>query len=157
MYSSALNHYGHYLKEYPLEDSPIFDDCLRMNSEAQRLVKIRVKQNKFRKALFDLNPYCAVTGLQQSQFLIASHIKPWSLSNDHERVDPYNGFLLSPNFDCLFDAGYIGFQANGTILVSKYMTRESQDFFNIPNQIKTPLSNQHKSYLEFHLEEIFQK
>lgn len=157
MYSSALHHYGHYLKEYAEEDIPILAGDLNMNSEVLRLVKIRTMQNKFRKSLFELNPFCAVTGLKQNQFLIASHIKPWSLSNDHERIDPYNGFLLTPNFDCLFDAGYIGFQSNGKIVVSKYMTAESQDFFQIPNQIKTPLSNQHKPYLEFHLKEVFQK
>jgi predicted restriction endonuclease len=41
--------------------------------------------------------------------LIASHIKPWAKCDGNEKVDVYNGFLLSPNFDRLFDQGFITF------------------------------------------------
>lgn len=157
MYSSALRHYGCFLQENVLEGLPIFNENQEMTSEAQKLVKVRITQNKFRKSLFELYPYCAISGFNQAKFLIASHIKPWALSDESERIDPYNGFLLTPNFDRLFDTGYISFRSNGEIILSKYLKSEAQSFFNIPDHIKIPLSHAHKPYLEFYTEEVFQK
>jgi len=49
-----------------------------------------------------------VTGLAMSKLLRASHIKPWAAcAADAERLDVYNGLLLAPHLDALFDAGLI--------------------------------------------------
>ena len=48
---------------------------------------------------------CAVTGLDLPLLLRASHIKPWRDSDNRERLDPYNGLLLSPSYDAAFDWG----------------------------------------------------
>jgi HNH endonuclease len=47
--------------------------------------------------------------------LRASHIKPWSASNNVERLDPYNGLLLSVGYDVAFDSLLITFDENGEI------------------------------------------
>ncbi len=155
MYSSALNHYGHYLKELDIHDQTIFNELESFTSEAERKIKVRLVQNKFRKVLFDLHPCCAVSGLQNAQFLIASHIKPWSVSNDQERLDHFNGLLLTPNFDRLFDRGFISFKLNGEIVISKSLDQNERFFFQIPKKLVVDLKKEHKVYLEYHMDEIF--
>lgn len=155
MYSSALKHYGHYLREYE-ESISIYDDHNNLTSEAMKMIKVRLSQNKFRKKLFDICPKCAVTGLESSKFLIGSHIKPWSKSDDNEKIDPYNGFLLTPNFDHLFDKGYITFKLNGDLCVSTKLTTYEQNFFQIPNRLVIRLSNNYAYYLQYHQDQIFQ-
>lgn len=41
--------------------------------------------------------------LEDERFLVASHIKTWSHSNNIDRLDIQNGLLLCPNHDALFD------------------------------------------------------
>ncbi len=61
---------------------------------------------------------CAVTGADCIPLLKASHIKPWCESNNKERLDVFNGLLLSPNIDAAFDTGYITFDLHGKIVLS---------------------------------------
>lgn len=157
MYSSALNHYGNYLRTFDYRDREIFKENKEFTSEAKKLIKVRLVQNKFRKGLFDLNKTCAVTGFNNVQFLIASHIKPWAVSTELERVDSYNGLLLTPNYDRLFDRGFISFRLNGEIIVSKKLKKDEEEFFNIPQNLCIQLSSNHKAYLEYHSEMIFKK
>ena len=64
-------------------------------------------------------PVCPFTGISDIRFLIASHIKPYAAcENTGEKVDPQNGFLLSPNADKLFDCGYISFTDDGVLMMS---------------------------------------
>lgn len=59
------------------------------------LVKSRIGQGKFREDLIDYwAGKCAVTGLKMVQLLKASHIKPWRISNNYERLDKFNGSAL---------------------------------------------------------------
>lgn len=76
-------------------------------TEAERLVVQRVGQDLFRSALLDFwGGKCCVTGLALPQLLRASHIRPWSAcETDEQRLDVFNGLLLSPNLDALFDGG----------------------------------------------------
>jgi hypothetical protein len=79
-------------------------------TERKGLVTSRVGQGVFRKQLIDYwGNKCAVTGYTGSPILIASHIVPWRDSTDRERVDVYNGILLSPLYDALFDKHLITF------------------------------------------------
>ena len=82
------------------------------------MVKLRVGQGYFRKALIERWKGCAVTGCKDESLLIASHIKPWSKCTTRaERLSPDNGILLSPNLDKAFDRGYISFDDNFKILI----------------------------------------
>jgi len=77
------------------------------NTEKTRLILSRIGQGSFREKLVELWYGCSVTNYQQTSLLIASHIKPWSQSDNKERLDPYNGFLLLPSLDKAFDLGFI--------------------------------------------------
>ena len=93
-------------------------------TEKQKMQTIRIKQQSFREGALNLwHGKCAVTGVDDASWLIASHIKPWRESNSQERVDPHNSLLLSPNYDKLFDRGVISFDPdNGKILLPQTMT-----------------------------------
>lgn len=156
MYSSALNHYGHYLRRRDANNADIFDEHQNLTSEAERQVKVRLLQAKFRKNLFDAYSKCIISGIDTPNFLIASHIKPWARCNDRERVDPFNGLLLTPNYDRLFDQGFITFKHSGEIIISEKLNRAERAFFCLPTQIDFKFSQEHQYYLEFHQDEIFE-
>ena len=65
---------------------------------------------------------CALTGCSVVRLLVASHAKKWSLSTNEERLDAFNGLLLSASADKLFDVGLISFASNGKLLVSPSVT-----------------------------------
>ena len=144
MYSSALKHYGDFLKEIDVNDESIFTEKQIFTTDAERLVKVRLIQNKFRKKLFDFYPYCAVTGF-----------KPWAKCDGNEKVDVYNGFLLSPNFDRLFDQGFITFLDTGIVQISKKLNEIDKEFFSIPTHLKLHLDVKHLPYLHYHQNEIY--
>ena len=150
MYSSALNHYGHYLKENNIHDSEVFNKDQSFTTEAEKRVKVRLLQNKFRKGLFDLHQSCVVTGFSNSQFLIASHIKPWAKSTNEEKIDPYNGLLLTPNFDKLFDKNLISIDFKGNVLKSKILQPRDIQFFKLPKKVDFIFDSRHKKYLDYH-------
>ena len=54
--------------------------------------------------------------LSNKDFLIASHIKPWSKCKSNQKLDVNNGLLLCPNHDRLFDEGWISFDEIGKII-----------------------------------------
>lgn len=88
-------------------------------TERKGLVTSRVGQGAYRKRIIHRWEYkCAVTGFENLNILIASHIVPWSESTDNERLDVDNGLLLSPNYDALFDKHLISFENNGKIILS---------------------------------------
>src|SRR5262249_6618878 len=83
------------------------------------LVDCRVGQGIFRENLIKYwKGKCAITGLSLTALLRASHIKPWRDSNNSERLDPFNGLLLSPSYDAAFDIGLISFREDGGIIFS---------------------------------------
>lgn len=117
------------------------------------LVKCRLGQGEFRNKLINYWNGCSVSKCNNIELLIASHIKPWSVSNNEERLDTFNGLLLLPNIDKLFDKGYISFNDNGKILMSKKINDYS--IFGITESIKIEINDKHKKYLKYHRENIF--
>lgn len=84
------------------------------------LKNARIGQGGFRKRMLRVWSYkCAVTGLGLTQALIASHALAWKDSENHERLDEYNGLLLSGTLDRLFDVGLIAFTDSGRLLIAK--------------------------------------
>ena len=122
-------------------------------TEQEALRKYRLGQDRFRAALIKLRKQCYVTGITKTEFLRASHIKPWSESNDSERLDPHNGLLLSPNYDHLFDHAYISFNDDGGILVSPKITAEILNAYDIDLAfVGVDLGGKTKNYLKTHRE-----
>lgn len=84
------------------------------------LVTSRVGQGAYRKRIIHRWEYkCPITGYSNLDILIASHIVPWSVSDNNERLDVHNGILLSPTYDALFDRHLISFENNGKIILSE--------------------------------------
>jgi putative restriction endonuclease len=84
------------------------------------LVQARRGQGRFRANVQALEQRCRLTGVTNPSLLVASHIKPWRLcASAHERLDGMNGFLLTPDADLLFDRGFITFQDDGEVIVSR--------------------------------------
>ena len=87
-------------------------------SEKIALAKRRVHQSFFRDAvLSSYESACCVTGLPIRECLIASHIVPWSKSEQF-RADPTNGLCLSATFDRLFEAGLMTVTENLRVQLS---------------------------------------
>lgn len=126
-------------------------------TQKEQLVLARRGQGIF-KANVRLNERgCRITGVTDPRFLIASHIKPWRLCNDHEKLDGCNGLLLSPHIDRLFDKGYISFGDDGTILKSTKLPREVWDGWGLTDESNAGgFSDTQRPYLEFHRLRIFQ-
>ncbi|GAB1401884.1 hypothetical protein MASR1M68_07950 [Elusimicrobiota bacterium] len=121
------------------------------------LTAIRIGQNQFRKKLILSLKKCPFTGIDDTRILTASHIKPWVMSCNIERLDLNNGFLFSPTFDRLFDKGIITFTNNKEIIVSKSFSSKNLERLNIYNgKIITdlPVVGREK-YLEYHRTKIF--
>ena len=127
----------------------------------------RYRQDLFRKRVLSLWEHsCAVTSLKNQKLLTvapkvltASHIKPWQQSNDEERLSPYNGLLLTPNLDCLFDYGVITFQHNGgRIKISNIISKQDCKTLNIHKDMALrKVFSESKEYLEYHSDCVFEK
>ena len=127
-------------------------------TDVETLRKERRGQEKLRKALDEYwQNQCAVTEVKNRDFLVASHIKPWAqCDSDEERLDVYNALLLSTALDRAFDQGYISFDDEGCILISKALSEEDADSLGIVNNMRLRLiTPEHKKYLEYHREIIF--
>ena len=131
---------------------------LPRSTEAERLVVQRVGQNLFRSALLDYwQGRCCVTGLDVPERLRASHIRPWAMCDrDEERLDVFNGLLLSPNLDALFDGGWITFGPDGKMLVSAALPSTALGALGIaPDCQVHGLQARHEKYLAFHRQIVF--
>jgi hypothetical protein len=129
-----------------------------IGTEIERLVKQRVGQDTFRQALMDYwGGACAVTGIAIPEMLRASHLKPWAKCGcDEERLDVFNGFLLTANLDALFDRRLITFSDTGLLICSSRIS--PQDSKNIglkDGLILRWLAPRHQPYLAWHRECFF--
>ncbi|HHD2788352.1 TPA: HNH endonuclease [Clostridium perfringens] len=116
----------------------------------ERVVKARKNQNKFREALFKRESKCKICGLAHKELLIASHIKPWSKSTPEEKLNPFNGFLLCPNHDSLFDKHLVSFRDNGEIIISKRLSEKEHELLNINKDILINIEEENKKFLKDH-------
>jgi hypothetical protein len=131
-------------------------DSLHLEGETKNaIVKVRVNQGEFRERLFHRYNKCCLCGVSESSFLIASHIKPWSVSNPIEKLDINNGFLMCPNHDKLFDQGYISFSDSGDIMISSHMRDVDKIFMNVNDNMKIEIAEKNKAYLAYHRDNIY--
>lgn len=89
--------------------------------------------------------------------LIASHIKPWSESEANEKLDIDNGFLMCPSHDKLFDQGWITFDDNGKIIISKGLSLEDKILLGVKDDMSIILTKGNRMYLAYHRSKIFEK
>lgn len=103
-----------------------------------QLARARIGQGLFRKRVIQLDPACRVTGVSDKRVLIASHIKPWKSSTNAERLNGYNGILLSPHVDALFDDHLITFEDDGRMRVHDSLLPEVLDRWGIDPGRRVP-------------------
>lgn len=72
---------------------------------------------------------CAITGVTTKDFLVASHIVPWS-QDQAIRLDPSNGICLSLLVDRAFEKGYLTIEDDLTIRVEDVRIGEDQELLN---------------------------
>ena len=133
---------------------------LPQTTEAERMVVQRIGQNLFREALIDYwHGCCSVTGLDVLPLLRASHIKPWAeCASNEERLDVFNGLLLAPHLDTLFDGGWISFTDDGLMLVSDALSDQARNKLCLTAWTGlTHVSGAHQVYLEHHRNAVFRK
>ncbi len=127
-------------------------------TEKAQLVNARRGQGVFRRNLRNYEKYCRLTGIDQVEHLRASHIKPWRVSSDFQKLDGNNGLLLSPHIDHLFDQGYISFRDSGGLLVSRLLAKQVLSTWRISEDQRCgPFRAEQLPYLAYHREHIFKK
>ncbi len=126
-------------------------------TERAAVVTARRGQGRYRRDLLDLWVGCAVTGCASEAMLRASHLKPWRHSDNHDRVNPFNGLLLTPNLDQALDRCLIAFNVDGTILMSSTLSRQDAQGLGISSSMKLRfVRSQHQEFLTYH-RSLFEK
>ena len=139
----------------PDEQQLIADASLTETVKAT-LVMARRGQGLFRSRVQTIEKACRVTGVTADKFLIASHIKPWSKSENDERLDGNNGLFLSPHVDKLFDGGFITFTTSGKLEVSPQLDQDVLAKWKIDQSANYGKFNKDQEYfLAHHNAEIF--
>jgi putative restriction endonuclease len=104
---------------------------------------------------------CAISGIKTSDFLVASHIIPWSI-DENNRVNPANGICLSSLLDKAFDKGYLTIDSNFKVVISKQIRRDRALFEYIKQyegrKIKLPKNfKPDLAFLAWHNNHVFLK
>ncbi|MCQ2240007.1 HNH endonuclease [Treponema sp.] len=163
MYSNALKQYQAFVKSTKENNAKSLEDSVKKDSslkptEKEMIIKARIGQGDFRKSLIEKYAgKCIITGINDKRLLVASHIKPWSVSNNQERIDVENGFLLSPLYDKMFDLGLMTFTDEGQIKLSSTIKQNNRFIINIDTEKSYDLhiSSKLKSNLDYHRDVIF--
>ena len=158
MYSAAINSYVRFLSDLSQVDlksdvQQILEDKALTDTEKAIMTNARMGQGRFREQLVAMWNGCAVTGYSDKRLLVASHIKPWSRSNNQERLDKFNGLLLLANLDKAFDLGFISFADSGRVMISSHL--EKPGVLGIEEGMACLVSAEHRPYLDFHRGELF--
>jgi len=166
MYTAALKKYIKYLetennefdtyvkKENIENEIKIIERNLEKINETERLslIKSRIGQSGFKNGLLKKFNKCILCNIDIPELLVASHIKPWSESNNNERLDLNNGLLLCNLHDKLFDLGYISFDISGNIIISNKIKKSLYEDLKISENIKIRLDRKMEKYINWHKE-----
>lgn len=143
--------------------------------ETVRIVEqtIRLGQHRFAaQVLSNYDHSCAFCGfaprsIPGNKLLVASHIKPWSVSTDSERLDPRNGIAACPVHDAAFDSGLITVNGGLRVHRSPALNRSAAIDQNVASYFGDSLANvllvpdgassPKNNYLQWHKTNIFQK
>ena len=143
--------------EYSVKAKKIFSEIEELpikGEEKDAVVKVRINQGVFRERLLQKYDKCCLCGVSEPSLLIASHIKPWKVSDGDERVDDDNGLLMCPAHDKLFDKGWISFDDDGVIIISDRLNETDRVFMNVRPDMKITIRDGSKQYIKYHRENI---
>lgn len=128
------------------------------SKEKNEISNARYGQGKYREQLLEQCRFCPFTMISDERLLIASHIKPWAASSAKEKTDPYNGYMLSPLYDKLFDKGFITFTDKRHVILSEFISPYTWKQIGLKNNsfIKAlPMDDKRMKYLQFHRQSVF--
>jgi hypothetical protein len=133
------------------EELSILRDAGLSPTEKKALIVARRGQGLFRQKVLCAEPRCRVTRVDDPNYLIASHIKPWSESSNVERLSENNGLMSAPHVGYLFDKGLISFTDIGDILVSQDCPPEVLSAWGISRNINVgPFEIMQRPFLTYH-------
>jgi hypothetical protein len=142
-----------------LVERSILDDASLDYTIREQLTRARRGQGLFRKRVLDVEPICRITGVEKPTLLIASHIKPWrACGTAAERLDGFNGLMLAPHADFLFDRGLIGFEEDGRALFSSQLQEVDANKLGLHTTQRPPprpLRMESQAYLQHHRQTVF--
>ncbi|MCM2981104.1 hypothetical protein M3599_09210 [Niallia circulans] len=150
-------------REMPLVIREIYEEAEQFEEEETDVMSVvtsRKGQGKYKNRLLSKMKKCPFTGISDPILLRASHAKPWNLSNNIERLDGYNGLVLTPTYDVLFDRGLISFMDDGALLISSLVSKEIIEKLDlIPLKVYDIANDTGKRspYLSYHRENIFKQ
>ncbi len=129
-----------------------------MSKRDEEIGRARIGQGRYREHLLEECPYCPITMINDERLLIASHIKPWAVSDDKEKIDSHNGYMLSPLYDKLFDRGLITFTDDRRMKVSNWLTPRNIQRMGLEDMKfyqNLPVGDERLRYLEYHRQFVF--
>ncbi len=115
------------IENKPIENISKIDlKNLPIGKSREKMVKVRVNQSFFRSSILaSYNNTCCITGLSQSELLIAGHIKPWS-EDEKNRLNPRNGIAINALHDKAFENGLITITPDYKIQVSNVLLKQKK-------------------------------
>lgn len=120
-------------------------------TQITQIINSRRGQGVFKANVRLIENACRVTKISNPKHLIASHIKPWSKSDDTEKLSGFNGLLLAPHIDHLFDKGFISFEGNGNLILSSQLDSSVLNKWSIDKKINVgSFRNEQQQFLEYH-------
>jgi putative restriction endonuclease len=139
-------------------------DLTKEGKTRPQLVKVRINQAFFRQMILaSYNNTCCITGIQQPEFLIAGHIRPWGI-DEKNRINPRNGIAINALHDKAFETGLITITPEYKIKVSSILKKQKsmavENYFLKYENKDIILPSRFlpdKEFLKYHYEERFQK
>lgn len=126
-------------------------------TQKTQIINSRRGQGVFKANVRLIENGCRVTKVTNTKHLIASHIKPWSKSSDIEKLSGFNGLLLAPHIDHLFDKGFISFKENGNLIFSTHLDTAVIDQWKIEKNINVgSFRKEQQQFLEYHRDVVMQ-
>lgn len=146
---SQVYRLGVSLPDGPLEEFQAATTNLPRTTEAERLIVQRIGQDIFRDRLMTYwKGRCPLTGITDPDLLRASHIVPWKDCDDAERLNVYNGLLLSALWDAAFDRCLVTFGDDGLPEFSPILSHDARA--ELRWHAPLPLTEKHRSRLAWH-------
>jgi len=68
---------------------------------------------------------CCITGIKQPEFLIAGHIKPWSV-DEKNRLNYHNGIAINALHDKAFESGLLTITPDFKIKISSVLKKQNK-------------------------------
>ena len=140
-------------------------DHIPSGIDKEQQTKVRIGQYFFRMSvLMSYGNACCITGLKNRELFVASHIKPWSVSDvKTERTNPSNGLCLNAMHDKAFDRGFITIDKNYRIVNSRFIkdvamddkTREWFSYYNGKEIILPDKFLPGEKFIEYHNDVVF--